>query len=101
MSLYRYFKQKSSETVSNDPTLPSPDGPLSKKIPSSIIEAANNKVAEVKKQDTAASGSDKAQKIRGTYEKYSPEKAKVANYAIQHGTAVAIRNFRNEHHGVH
>ena len=42
--------------------------------------------------------SNKAQKTRGTYEKYSStEKAKIAHYAIQHGTSVAIRHFSKEY----
>ena len=40
-ALYKYFKRKSS-TV-----LPDPEGPLSKIIPSSTIEAVNKSVEEV------------------------------------------------------
>ena len=65
---------------------------MSKQLPSSCIEAANNHVEEVAKQTTAE---DAKGKKRGPYKKYtSKERAEVANYATLHGTSAAIRHFK-------
>ena len=63
MSLYRYFK--SVDQVK--PSLSSPDGELSLSVPSSSIEAANKKVAEVMEAESKKCTTNK----RGTYIKYS------------------------------
>uniref|UniRef100_A0A1X7UJJ9 Uncharacterized protein n=1 Tax=Amphimedon queenslandica TaxID=400682 RepID=A0A1X7UJJ9_AMPQE len=43
-------------------------------------------------------GSDRSGSSQGTYEKYTPtEKAKIANFAILHGTAAALRHFSKEY----
>lgn len=97
MSLYRYFKPSTASSKVKDDSLtvlPSPEGPLSKVVPSSTIVAANKKVTEAMAGDTRSRGGSS----RGTYEKYTPtEKAKIANYAILHGTAAALRHFSKEY----
>uniref|UniRef100_A0A1X7T0J6 Uncharacterized protein n=1 Tax=Amphimedon queenslandica TaxID=400682 RepID=A0A1X7T0J6_AMPQE len=95
MSLYRYFKPSSKVKDDSLTVLPSPEGPLSKVVPPSTIVAANEKVAEAMAGDTRG---DRSGSSRGTYEKYTPtEKAKIANYAILHGTAAALRHFSKEY----
>ena len=100
MSLYRYFKPVSSSSSSSSlPSssdgpragLPSPDGPLSKLIPASTIQAANDSVEKV--IGNGASGeSDKSK--RGAYCHYTDkDRATIGNYAVQHGTASAIKHF--------
>ena len=85
MSLYAYFEKTSKSC------LPNPQGPLSKQLPSSCIESANQQVEELAKQTTIVGKSGK----RGPYKKYSPkERAEVANYATLHGTSAAIRHFK-------
>ena len=65
---------------------------MSKQLPSSCIEAANNHVEEVAKQTTAEGAKGRK---RGPYKKYtSKERAEVANYATLHGTSAAIRHFK-------
>lgn len=46
--------------------LPSPEGPLSREVPSSHIDAANQK-----------SSAPKSEKKRGTYVKYSPKESHI------------------------
>ena len=60
-NLFKYFKREAS--------LPSPSGPLSQKMPSSMIQAANDSVSSV--VSTAGDGSDG--KKRGPYVKLSSE----------------------------
>ena len=84
MSLYRYFKPsgKVKDDSNSMAILPSPEGPLSKVVPSSTIVA----------------GDTRGDRSRGTYEKYTPtEEAKIANYAILDGTAAALRHFSKEY----
>ena len=84
-NLFKYFKREAS--------LPSLSGPLSQKMPSSMIQAANDSVSSV--VSTAGDGSDG--KKRGPYVKLSSEdKARIANYAVTHGTSAAIRHFQTE-----
>ena len=104
MSLHHYFKPTTTSAVrDNDPTLSSPDGPLSRIILSSTIERVNKRVSEAIKQDSDTCKDKKHKQARGTYmyEKYSAtDKAKIANYAIQHSAAAAIRPFSKEHPGL-
>ena len=91
MSLYNYFKPAS--------VLPPPDGPLSKIVPSSSIQAANEAVQAILPDGTAAAGPkpSKNSKKRGTCMKYSPkEKARIGNYAVQHGTSAALRHYNKD-----
>ena len=86
MSLCAYFQKM------NKSCLPNPQGPLSKQLPSSCIESANNHVEEVTKQMTTEGAKGRK---RGPYKKYTPnDKAEVANYATLHGTSAAIRHFK-------
>ena len=85
MSLYRYFQREKS-------ILPSRDGPLSSKVPSSHIEAANKRVSEV-----LSAAAEPSKPGRGVYKKYTPkDKATVANYSLLNGTSAAIRHFKDE-----
>ena len=86
MSLYAYFQRTSKSC------LPNPQGPLSKQLPSSCIESANNHVEEVTKQTTTEGAKGRK---RGPYKKCTPnDRAEVANYATLHGTSAAIRHFK-------
>ena len=87
-TLYAYFQKTSASKT----CLPNPQGPLSKQLPSSCIESANDHVQKVTEQ-TVAEGA-KGRK-RGPYKKYiSKDMAEVANYATLHGTSAAIRHFK-------
>ena len=91
MSLYNYFKPAC--------VLPPPDGPLSKIVPSSSIQAANEAVQAILPDGTAAAGPkpSKNSKKRGTYMKYSPkEKAKIGNYAVQYCTSAALQHYNKD-----
>ena len=84
MSLLKYFQTKSS--------LPKPDGPLSKAVPSSSIVAANKEVKEVlekpEEKDTLTPSK------RGTYESFTPEeKARIGKRAAEHGVTATVRHF--------
>uniref|UniRef100_A0A1X7UUQ0 DDE-1 domain-containing protein n=1 Tax=Amphimedon queenslandica TaxID=400682 RepID=A0A1X7UUQ0_AMPQE len=93
MALYRFFKpvvKPIEEQVK--PTLPSPDGDLSLIVPSSSIEAANKKVAEVIEANACSTTSKRA-----TYIKYSAsDRATIGNYAVQHGTSAAVKHFNKD-----
>ena len=102
MSLYKYFKPKSSNssvTSSSNAAatvLPSPDGPLSKLVPSSTIQAANNAVQKFVSDDSHCHPSGNGK--RGSYAFYTDkERAAIGNYAVQHGTATAIKHFATKH----
>ena len=92
-NLFNYFKRESS--------LPCPSGPLSKTVPSAMIQAANDSVLSV---ISAAEGSLEGSapecsdgKKRGPYVKLSSkDKARIANYAVTHVTTAAIRHFQTE-----
>ena len=76
MSILKYYKPIAKNV------LPSPEGPLSRDVPSSSIEAANKSViAVVESQGEAI----KQKTERGSYEKYSSkEKVTVGNHAVLH-----------------
>ena len=81
MSLYHYFKPADA---SHKSVLPSLDGEMSLKIPSSSIEAANKKVAPIIEIElkTATVGASLPSNKRGTYEKYSAtQKAMIGSSA--------------------
>ena len=83
-NLFKYFKREAS--------LPSPSGPLSQKMPSSMIQAANDSVSSVVAEGNGSDG-----KKRGPYVKLSSkDKARIGNYAVTHGTSAAIRHFETE-----
>ena len=82
MSLFKYFKR-------NLP-LPSPNGQLSREIPASVINVANDEVMEALKMTE----DDKGMKQRGAYQKYSDKvKAEIGNYALMHGAIAALWRF--------
>ena len=85
-NLFKYFKRKSD--------LPSPNGPLSQKMPSSMIQAANDGVLSVV---STVEGNGSEGKKRGPYVKLSSkDKARIGNYAVTHGTSAAIKHFHTE-----
>ena len=100
-ALYRYFKYTSSTVI------PDPEGPLSKIIPSSTIEAVNKSAEEVVNVYvesgsviTVATTDDdyKAGKKQGHYNHYSAkDKGTIDNHAIQYGTSVAIKLFKPQY----
>lgn len=86
MALFKYLKPINP--------LPSPEGLLALKMPSSSIQAANIKVEEALFLESSIAAGNKK---RGSYKKYSPtEKVKIGNYALQHGTTVALRYYRKD-----
>ena len=86
MALYKYFKKQEGP-------LPNPEGPLSSKIPSSSIRAANQEVKPLLVPDQAVGKTQK----RGQYKKYTAqEKAKVAKRAAECGVTNSIRHFASE-----
>ena len=92
MSLYDYFKPACASI------LPPPDGPLSRIVPSSSIQAANEAV-KAALPDAAAAGMKPniKKKKRGVYMKHSDEeKAMIGNYAVQHGTSGALQHFNDD-----
>uniref|UniRef100_A0A1X7UCY9 Uncharacterized protein n=1 Tax=Amphimedon queenslandica TaxID=400682 RepID=A0A1X7UCY9_AMPQE len=100
MSLYRYFKPdiypavKSCENNTDFKSvsvLPSPSGPMSLQMPSFHIDAANNLVQD-EVQDKMSLRSK-----RGPYKFHSSKnKARIANYAVLHGTPAALKQFKKE-----
>jgi hypothetical protein len=69
--------------------LPSPSGVLSLLIPSSNTESANK---QVEKELIRI-----VQSKRGPYAVFSPKvKARIANYAVMHGTTSALKHFVKE-----
>ena len=60
-------RSKISQTTSNS-CLPSPQRPLSKRLPSSLIESVNNRVEEVANETTAEGAKGRK---RGPYKKYT------------------------------
>lgn len=84
MALLKYFKKSS--------VLPHPNGPLSDKIPSSSIAAANN---EVKDQVSSLTVNEVVK--RGTYSKYSDEeRTKVGKRASEMGVTNTLRFYKKE-----
>ena len=77
MSLYTYFHKTTS--------LPNPQGPLSRWIPSSCIESTDKQVSA---EFAAPIQSAITTTTRGPYNKYTPkEKGEIASYPVQHGTS--------------
>ena len=78
-SLYRYFKPVAKK-------LPDPDGPLSKSIPPSSIQAANDAYIE-------ASGHSQSSK-RGSYVRLTGvQQAEISKYALAYGNKAAISHY--------
>ena len=88
-NLFNYFKRESS--------LPCPSGPLSKTVLSAMIQAANDSVSSVISTAEGSAPECSDGKKRGPYIKLSSkDKARIANYAVTHGTTAAIRHFQTE-----
>ena len=85
MTLYRYFKQEET-------SLPSPNGSLSKIVPSTSISIVNREVKTLI-EEAGTPGSKK----RGIYQIFTgEEKAKIAKRAAEMGVTNAIRHFKKE-----
>ena len=83
MSILKYFKWKHKDAAL---PLPDPVGPLSKDVPTSSINEANNEVLK-------AIADQSTRKKKGPYIKVAPEcKAKVAKYALGTVTVQQLRN---------
>ena len=94
MVLLKYFKPIKSPTTS---TLPLLSRPLSKVMPSSSIEAANEEVKSILKSSendvTSTTALTVAMK-RGPYVKFSQQaKVSVVKYASEHGVAAALHHY--------
>ena len=90
MSLFKYFKVRCGKTdgSTSSSSLPDPSGPLSEKMPATSIEEANKEVYA--RQTTSG-------KRHGQYVIVTPEqKARVAKYTAENGTANAIRRFAKD-----
>ena len=96
-NLFNYFKRESS--------LPCPSGPLSKTVPSAMIQAANDSVLSViSTAEGSSEGSSEGsapecsdgKKCSPYIKLASKDKARIANYAITHGTTAAIRYIQTE-----
>ena len=78
-------------------TLPLPSGPLSKVMPSSSTEAANEEVKSILKssENDAMSTTALTMAIKmGLYVKFSQQaKVSVVRYALEHGVAAALRHY--------
>ena len=88
MSILRYvhfLKQKSD--------LPSPVGPLSEKVPSSAISAANKNV--IKALNDAQ---ERKKRTRGPYLSLTPaQKYEIGKRAAKHGVTASIRHFAKKY----
>ena len=79
MSILQYYKRVS------EPLMPNPNGPLSTRIPSSAIAAANKEVAEM-----AANVKTGQSSKRGSYHRYTPkQRAEIGKYASENGVQAA------------
>ena len=77
-------------------SLPSPDGPLSKVVPSEGILFANKEVKEVLEGDSMVplNGNMSGNHTRGPYEHFTPdEKATVGKKAAEIGVAATVKSF--------
>ena len=81
MSILQYYKRVSS-------TYPTPNGPLSRSIPSAAIASANREISQMLATNTSQS------RKRGPYHKFSPrERAVIGKYAAESGVLAAKRKF--------
>ena len=81
LSLYRYFKPVAKK-------LPDPDGPSSKSIPPSSIQAANDAYI-----DASRAGHSQSSK-RGSYVKLTGvQQAEISKYALANGNKAAICHY--------
>ena len=88
LNFFKYFRASSSSPQVALPS--SPNGPLSREVPSTAISVANNEVEEV-------IASDSVTKKRGSYQKYTAkQKATIGNYALINGTSAALRCYAGE-----
>ena len=94
MVLLKYFKPIKLPMTS---TLPLPSGPLSKVMPSSSTEAANEEVKSILKSSENDAMSTTALTVAmktGLYVKFSQQaKVSVVKYASEHGVTAALRHY--------
>ena len=83
--LFKYFERESKRESERESKLPSPSGPLSKKVLPAMIQAANDVVKGMERNDRTK---------RGPHVKLlSKDKARIGNYALTHGKSAAIGIF--------
>jgi len=81
-SILTYFKLVGNHNGEQQVKLPDSTGPLTEKLPSSFISAANKVIESSKKESST--------KTKGPYAKFTPEfKAEIAKYAIENGNCAA------------
>ena len=83
-------------------SLPSPDGTLSKVVPSEGILLANKEVKEVLEGDGVVppNGNTSGNHARGPYEHFTPdEKATVGKKVAEIGVATTVKSFSKRFHG--
>ena len=91
MSIRKYFKP-----VQKDVSLPNPHGPLSSKVPSGAIEAANDRVSETVTPSGSGSG-NMNNTARGPYTKLTPaQRLMIGKRASEHGTTATMKYFSKE-----
>ena len=97
-SLFSYFERKDSKEKSHEKLLPDPEGPLSKKVPTSTIISANIEVKSALKLTTTSGLSAECRKrTRGSYDRFRPEeKAIIARAAIDNGVTKTVNNKYNK-----
>lgn len=86
MSILKYFKPKNI-------VIPSPEGPLSCKVPLSSIHMANRSINTIFE---SGAGMTTMKEKKGKYKKYSPkEKTNIGNYIVYmvHNFMVHSQNF--------
>ena len=85
--LLKYFKRRCDMQKKDAGTLPDPDGPLSKDIPSSSIGIANTHVLQV--QQKASSD-----RLRGPYISLTPaQKLSIGKKAAENGVTVTLSSY--------
>ena len=91
MALLKYFKP-TNKTVES--ILPDPQGPLSRVVPSSRIEAVNKVVKSIVEEAMKVEAKGNSLGSRGKYEIFSAdEKTMIGKRAAEHGILSTIRHF--------
>ena len=91
MALYKYFSR------ANSSSLPDPSGPLSAKMPSSSISAANKMVQPILDRLKDGATSTTTRKKHGHYKHFSAEeKARIAKRAAECGVINTVRYYSKE-----
>ena len=109
MKKIRFYKRLHTCSPKPSTMLHDPEGTLSKMIPSSTIEAVNKSLEKVivnvgAPESVGGMSTDEVCKVSANGKKqahyihYSAkDKGTIGNYAIQHGTAAAIKHFKPQY----